>query len=88
MADALHTFSSSHALAVPKAGIMRASFAFFKFLFRPLDFVFTFGISSFVAFPYLDKLSIPQRIKGEYSGTLLNYSGGLQVHPDSFIHLL
>lgn len=39
----------------------RAPFPFFQFIFSPLKFTFTFGMSSFVAFPYLDKLSIFQR---------------------------
>lgn len=41
--------------------IARAFFAFFKFLFSPLNFMFTFDIIGFVSFPYLDKISLPQR---------------------------
>lgn len=65
------------------------SFAFFKFLFSPRNFMFTFGMSGFVAFPHLDKLSIPQRGEGRNIVVAslifpLSHSGGFQTHPDFF----
>lgn len=80
-----------------KVKIVRASFAFFKFLFSPLNFMFTFGMSGFVAFPYLDKCSIPQRGEGRNIVVALlifplSHTGGFQTHPDFFFcsgtHLL
>lgn len=51
--------------------------------------MFTFGLSGFVAFPYLDELSIPQRGEGRHIVVAslifpLNHAGGRQTHPDFF----
>lgn len=96
MSAALHTFviQQSHQCLswftafdiFRKVKIVRASFEFFKFLFSPLNFMFTFGMSGFVAFPYLDKLSIPQREgRNMMVASLifpLSHAGGFQTHPD------
>lgn len=99
MSAALHTFviqQSHHCLSwftafntFKKVKIFRASFAFFKFVFSPLNFMFIFGMSGFVAFPYLDKLSIPQRGEGRSIVVAslifpLCHTGGFQTHPDFF----